>query len=1156
MPSDTSTSRPSADAGQQELFLSYHSNDHEAVARVRQALGLHSISTFYDRADLTPGQPWFDELESALRHVRGVAVFIGKDGLGTVQKREMQFALARQAIEEKEGRPFPVVPVLLPGCDPEMVSGFLALNTWVDLRRDLEDARAVEPFVRALRQPAAKPQEAAVGAICPYRGLNAFREEDAPLFFGRAAFAHKLLGQIFKQGLVTVIGRSGSGKSSVVQAGLMPLLRLQRPPDDTWEAIVFTPGSKPFHRLAAQLVPLWSPPDRDQTDIGTESEKLGTRLAAREVTLASFVDLALKHLPDTSRLLAVVDQFEELFTQSSSDDLRHQFVDQLLEATRESKLKVALTLRADFYGKAIGLRNLSDAIEAGVVNVAEMTREELKAAVEEPARRPGLSFESGLVERILDHVQQQPGSLPLLEYALTELWRRREGGQLTHAAYDAIGGVEGAISKRAEEQFKKLSAPQRDIALPALSRLVHVSSAAEESTDTRHVVSLNEFGPDAQAVMRILAAREARLVVMGRDETSGNETVEVAHEALIRGWSDLKQWIDKDREFLLWRQQLDRFLEKWRGLAKDRDSALLHGVYLAEALRWLRERSRDLSAEEREFIEASEEPKIRSKHWKQLAAAIAAAAVLAACLWLWWTRRDAYQIQKSLAEGAELIGPADVSRAAGWLTALTASGRIAEAMSEARLIADTATRGKVLAVLAQTMAKAGHNLECVQLAQEALGTVPRMDAQFEQDTATSDAVDALALSGHFDDALAAVRGINNPQSQGRCLAALARTLAETGQVDKLMVAARHPDGPLANESGLAQAARSLAAAGHPDEGLTLARMTQNPVWRAYALGGVAEALGQAGNTAAAGPLAEEALGVAEGVQREPDRSDSFGWAVRALAEAGKPAEALRVTEGIQGKTSHDQALADTAERLAGSGQTAEALEIPRQARDPKSASVVYGGIVTALAQAGKAQEVAHTLALFRQEGIVAVNMGRFVDRAELVEVLVEKKPLDALALARQVDEPGPRRHLLATIAKEFQRRGNLDEARNVALEALAVRVEQRRAVHDRIVYIPAGDCATLMVVLWKAGMSKQARKAGDEALATAANEGYADAISLSLQVVAEAFARIHAYRQARLTAEQCTSFNEKLEAVTAILREYTIEHHPEAAKLYPNVAFP
>jgi len=505
-------------------------------------------------------------------------------------------------------------------------------------------------------------------------------------FFGRLDFSEKLFDRVLKQNLVAVIGRSGSGKSSVAQAGLLPLLRRQTPPADTWESILFTRGSKPFHRLAARLVPLCSPPGRDLTDIATESEKLATRLASDEVTLASFIDLALKNLPDTTRLIAIVDQFEELFTQTPQEGLRKRFVEELLAASRESNLTVVLTLRADFFGQAIKLRGLSDAIETGLVNVSEMTRAELKEAIEEPARLTGLQFEVGLVDRILDQVEQQPGSLPLLQYALTELWQRRQDGQLTHVAYDAIGGVEGAISKRAEAQFAKLTRAQQKVALPALARLVRVSSPSEEGTDTRQVFRLRELDPDAQAVMLTFAAKEARLVVTGCDETTNAGTVEVAHEALIRSWGELKQWIDKDREFLLWRQQLRPFLDKWRGLAQGKDSALLHGVYLAEARHWLQSRANDLSNEERQFIEASERPIIKSRRWKQVSAAAALTVALAVVGWVWWTRTDSYQVRIVLSQGSALVPSSGCESVADWVRALFYAGRYTQALATIRQV--------------------------------------------------------------------------------------------------------------------------------------------------------------------------------------------------------------------------------------------------------------------------------------------------------------------------------------------------------------------------------------------------------------------------------------------------------------------------------------
>jgi energy-coupling factor transporter ATP-binding protein EcfA2 len=1144
---DRSTSGAFARGGQRDLFLSYNSSDRNEVVKVQQLLSLRNISTFYDRTDLTPGQPWFDELETALGQVRGVAVFIGKEGLGTIQKREMQFALARQGREEKEGRPFSVVPVLLPGCDAEMVSGFLALNTWVDLRRNVEDPRAIDSFLTAVEAQAAQPEEAQ-SALCPYRGLNAFREEDALLFFGREAFSQKLLGQILKQNLVVVIGRSGSGKSSIVQAGLLPLLRLERPPQETWEAVVFSPGSKPFHRLAAQLVPLWSPADRDQTDITTEAEKLGSRLADGEVTLEGFVDLALKHLPDTSRLLAVVDQFEELFAQTAQAELRQRFVDQLLEASRASNLKVVLTLRADFYSKAIELRNLSDAIEAGVVNVGEMTKDELRQAVEEPARRAGLSFESGLVERILDRVEQQPGSLPLLEYALTELWRRRQGGQLTHAAYDAIGGVEGAISKRAEEQFEKLSTAQREIALPALSRLVHVSSAADESADTRRVVSLGEFDADAQAVMRILAAREARLVVMGRDEISGRETVEVAHEALIRGWADLKRWIDKDREFLLWRQQLVPFLEKWRGLGKDRNAALLHGVYLTEARRWLRERGKDLSADERQFIQASERPEIKSRYWKRLATAAATTIIFAAGAWLWWTRTDAYQIQRSIDAGSELVVLADAESAEKWLSTLVLSGRTREALREAHSIGIPDRRGRALASLALTLADSGHSAESSSLIQETQQSLARMDSPIDRDAARADAAVAMAAAGRAAEALSAIGGIKGGGPGG---VRVAKVLAKTGKLDKLIEAAGRPDAPLNADGFLANVAVALAFRGHTDEASALTKLIKSSATRAYAVAGVAEALGQAGKTELAGTLAEEALRAAQEVTIEPDRSVTLNWVIRGLMAAGKSAEALRLSEDIREQTSHDQALLDIAASMAVSGRIDDAVLLAQKLRNAKSRPLLFGTIVTAVASAGMGKEASGILSRLVHEGLGAENvLGAPVDLVKVVAYTAEKKPQEALTLARQIGQPSPRRHALAAVADAFKRGGNGDEARQVALEALAPSRDTRQPGNDDALILRADDFATLMVAASNRAMSGESQKAGDEAMVTAAIIADDQKRSQAFATVAQAFARAHAYRQARLTAERCTSSEDKLSAFAAILREYTIQHHPESAKAF------
>jgi hypothetical protein len=287
------------------LFLSYNSVDRSSVVAVQKLLAARGITTFLDRDQLVAGLPWPAKLEEGLRGVRAVAVFIGRE-LGGWQKREMWFALDRQVREEKQGHPFPVIPVLLAGADLTPI--FLFTNTWIDLRDGLDTVAVAEPldaFEHAINASkcASAPAERAV-ALCPYRGLEAFWEEHAAFFSGRAAFANELFKFTVGKEMVAVVGPSGSGKSSVVQAGLVPLLRRQLPPAITWDVITFTPGTDPFLRLASALTPLLEH-DLSETDRLTEARKLGQRLAGGDVWLESVIDRVIEKSNGTGRLLVV-----------------------------------------------------------------------------------------------------------------------------------------------------------------------------------------------------------------------------------------------------------------------------------------------------------------------------------------------------------------------------------------------------------------------------------------------------------------------------------------------------------------------------------------------------------------------------------------------------------------------------------------------------------------------------------------------------------------------------------------------------------------------------------------------------------------------------------------------------------------------------------
>jgi tetratricopeptide (TPR) repeat protein len=1141
-----------------DLFLSYNSSNRDVVVKVRHALASRGISTFYDRDDLSPGRSWFDELEAAMQQAYGVAVFIGKEGLGTIQRREVQFALTRQAIEEKAGGTFPVIPVVLERADPDAVSGFLALNTWIDLRRGIEDTLALDSFVNAVRRQSGSPRQKPTVAVCPYRGLNAFREEDAFLFFGRQEFSAKVFEQVLRRRLVALVGRSGSGKSSIAKAGLLPLLRRQKPPSDTWEAVVFTPSNRPFHRLAAQLVPLWSPEGRDQTDIITESEKLGSRMAAGEVALGALVDLALRHLPDTTRLIAVVDQFEELFTLTPDQEQRQRFMEQLVAAGRESALTVLVTLRADFYGQAIALnQEFSDLMAAGIVNVGDMTAGDLVEAIEKPAVLSGLRFESGLVDRILERVRRQPGSLPLLEYALTELWQRRQDDVLTHEAYDAIGGVEGAIAQRAQTQFEKLTSAQKEIALPALARLVRLSPPSEERADSRQAVRMSELSEDAQAVMQIFAESHARLVVAGRDSATGDETIEIAHEALIQGWGDLRKWVDDDREFLLWRQQLRPFLEKWRGLPDHKESALLQGIYLAEARQWLHQRPKDLNEEERRFILESEKPSLRARRWMWIAGLAAVSAIVAALLavvaaagWSWWIGRDDYQIQATLRAAKKVVPSAKLFDGDPWLAALVYSGKTVEALAEGTAILDKRSRAHALAQTAVALADTGHLIEAVQAAREALGA---QGSRFDFMNLAS-VVEALGKAGHFQEAIETLSRIeptvNLPSNEGEravAFAGLAKILADRSQTQLVKGFLARLGNPIANERYLAETARALAGAGQVEYSLQLAEQIKNPALSAYAKDGVAEALAQSGKRDEAAKLARDALHLSRTINKEPDRSYSLNWPVRALVAAGETSEALSTATGIQDQTARAQALIDIAQTLTRFGKPADAIGFAKQV-PPQFRSLFYGAVLMSLADAKMAGQALEILKLLEKEGLAVTALVGPVDSSTVVEWLVEARanPKDALAVANEVHEPSKRARALALVAGALKQAGELHEAEQVAKQALAdTRADRNRDLKSRVETL-----STITEIFGNAGLSNLSESAASLALVTGQAITDDEDRSKALSTIAQAYAKLHSYRRARSVVDQCTQSNDKLAVYAAILRAYTLHRHPELATLF------
>jgi WD40 repeat protein/DNA-binding SARP family transcriptional activator len=491
-----------------------------------------------------------------------------------------------------------------------------ALAQYETCRRVLREELGAEPSpqtealyqqLRAGELPA-EPAEGAKGAgrsprplgPCPYRGLAAFREQDAPFFFGRRSLAGRL-AQMIDQGhpAVAVVGSSGMGKSSLVAAGLLPRLRQQL----GWLVAAFRPGRRPFHALAGALLPLLEP-ELSETDRLIETTKLAEALRQGEVTLQSVVERVLDKGADRRRLLLLVDQFEELYTLGSDPDHRPRFLDVLLSTAGPSTGRrgpacvTLLALRADFVGRALDHPALAQVLQDAALMVRPMTSDEMLAAVEKPAAKQGAAFEPGLVDRILDDVGDEPGHLPLLEFALTLLWERNRSGWLTHAGYEEVGQVEGALARHAEGLYQELDPADQESARQVLMQLI---SPGDGRAVTRRLATRAEIGAANWPIAQHLA--DGRLVVTGRDR-AGEETAELAHEALIGSWHRFQGWIESDRAFRTWQERLRTMVRQWEDSDRG-EGALLRGTLLAQARQWLDERRDEMGPAEREFVEAS-----------------------------------------------------------------------------------------------------------------------------------------------------------------------------------------------------------------------------------------------------------------------------------------------------------------------------------------------------------------------------------------------------------------------------------------------------------------------------------------------------------------------------------------------------------------------
>lgn len=420
----------------------------------------------------------------------------------------------------------------------------------------------------------------------PYLGLVTYEPGDAHRFFGRSELVADLCASVGSQAFLAVFGPSGSGKSSLLRAGLLPALgKGALPGSADWPTSLITPGVRPVEELAISLA---SHKGIAATSLYADlmADPRGVRLIVRQI---------LADRPGDTRILIIVDQFEEVYTHCRDERERTRFIDCLLAAARETddRARVVIGVRADFYGRCAEHPGLVEALRGAGRLIGPMDEAGLREVVTGPASAAGLKVERAFVEAVIAEAGGEPGALPLVSHALLETWKRRSGSTLTLAGYRDAGGIQGAIAQTAERVYADLDPEQRELARHVFLRLTALGEGTE---DTRRRVALSELLDDGRAVQPLLARlTAARLVTVDTD------TVQVAHEALIRSWPRLRGWLAEDRELLRAHRRLTEDAAEWRDHGFD-ETLLYRGPRLAAWQGRDRDRLNDL---EREFLTAA-----------------------------------------------------------------------------------------------------------------------------------------------------------------------------------------------------------------------------------------------------------------------------------------------------------------------------------------------------------------------------------------------------------------------------------------------------------------------------------------------------------------------------------------------------------------------
>jgi formylglycine-generating enzyme required for sulfatase activity len=656
-------------------FLSYNSQDVDLAERLVAAISRKDAEAkvFFAPRSLRPGAYWMPELAEEIAEATAFVLLVGKNGLGPWQTLEYQEAVDRS----RKDATFAVVPLVLDGI-PAPGLPFLRQLHWI-ITADPTSEQSVAQLLDVAGGGGAPPDEL-WRHTAPYRGLSAMTETDADFFFGRERETAEVIGALAAapDKLPILLGNSGVGKSSLAQAGVLAALMRQDWPETAaggswpqifhdsrrWCFLRLKPGAEPLRALVDPFLWIWQfeavDPKRAELQTNWTQKLLDGGVGLRDLldaTQARYRDDL--HQPEPPAFLLYIDQGEELYVRTSERE-RHRFSEILARALSDPRLRVMMSLRADFFGDFQSDESLYAVHRQ--INVPPLRKAQLREVVSRPAELLAARFETpSLVDIITRHTAEDSvkdvGALPLLSYTLDDMWtqmvKRGDGTLRLPVQSFELGGV---MVDRANTFLA--THPGAEGALRRILTL-HCATVREDGEPTRRRAWRSDFSDDEWRLVSELADHPNRLLVTVTPDT-GDTYAEVAHEAIFRRWDKLREWIAAEREFLAWRSSLETTRHSWEATpAASKGDALLRGFALTQAKNWLAKRCEDIEPADRDFIVLSRKSAQRRRLRVQALVGVLALGIVANLIlwrnqsylqqqWHWWTVTRPYMVSHVL----------------------------------------------------------------------------------------------------------------------------------------------------------------------------------------------------------------------------------------------------------------------------------------------------------------------------------------------------------------------------------------------------------------------------------------------------------------------------------------------------------------------------